>query len=127
MWDGGAAFGPRHCVPMLPFLCLGLAPALREVPRLVGVLAAISSAQMVLGTAGAPEAPQHGNPLWDHAWPRLRDAAAGSYAGASNLGLILGLPGALSLAPLVLLWLGIGRDLREAEAASATTDEARRA
>ncbi|MEZ4380853.1 MAG: hypothetical protein R3A79_05870 [Nannocystaceae bacterium] len=117
MWDGGAAFGPRHCVPMLPFLCLGLAPALREAPRLVAALALVSAAQMVLGAAGAPEAPQHGSPLWDHAWPRLRDAAAGSYAGASNLGLILGLPGPLSLAPLLLLWIAVGRDLREVDEA----------
>ncbi len=115
MWDGGAAFGPRHCVPMLPFLCLGLAPALREVPRLVAVLGLVSAAQMTLGAAGAPEAGQHGNPLWDHAWPRLRDAAAGSYTGATNLGLLLGLPGALSLLPLLGLWIGVGRDLREVE------------
>lgn len=115
MWDGGAAFGPRHCVPMLPFLCLGLAPALREVPRLVAVLALISAAQMTLGAAGAPEAPQHGNPLWEHAWPRLRDATAGSYTGATNLGLLLGLPGALSLLPLLALWLGVGWDLRDTE------------
>ena len=27
MWDGGAALGPRHCVPMLPFLALGLVAA----------------------------------------------------------------------------------------------------
>lgn len=115
MWDGGAAFGPRHCVPMLPFLCLGLAPALREVPRLVAVLALVSIAQMTLGAAGSPEAPQHGNPLWGHAWPRLRDAAAGTYGSATNLGLLLGLPGWLSLLPLAALWLGIGRDLRESD------------
>ncbi len=115
MWDGGAAFGPRHCVPMLPFLCLGLAPALREVPRLVAVLALVSIAQMTLGAAGSPEAPQHGNPLWGHAWPRLRDAAAGTYGRATNLGLLLGLPGWLSLLPLAALWLGIGRDLQESD------------
>ncbi len=115
MWDGGAATGPRHCVPMLPFLCLGLAPALREVPRLLALLALVSIAQMTLGAAGSPEAPQHGNPLWGHAWPRLRDAAAGSYGSSTNLGLLLGLPGWLSLLPLVALWLGIGRDLRESD------------
>jgi len=115
MWDGGAAFGPRHCVPMLPFLCLGLAPALRVAPRLTLLLALISAAQMTLGAASAPEAPQFGNPIWDHAWPRLRDATAGSYTGASNLGLLLGLPGWLSLLPLLALWLGIGRDLRMSE------------
>ena len=33
-----------------------------------------------------------------------------------GLGLLLGLPGALSLLPLVGLWIGVGRDLREVEA-----------
>ncbi|HGG57806.1 MAG TPA: hypothetical protein ENK31_08435 [Nannocystis exedens] len=123
MWDGGAAFGPRHCVPMLPFLCLGLAPALREVPRLLALLALVSIAQMTLGAAGSPEAPQHGNPLWGHAWPRLRDAVTGSYGSSTNLGLLLGLPGWLSLLPLAALWLGIGRDLRESDTqAQATSD-----
>ena len=114
MWDGGAAFGPRHCVPMLPFLALGLAPALRAAPRLFTVLALLSAAQMLLGVATGPEAPQHGNPLWAHAWPRLQSTAAGTYLGATNLGLLLGLPGAWSLAPLLALWLWVRVDLNEA-------------
>ena len=112
MWDGGAAFGPRHCVPMLPFLALGLAPALRAAPRLFAGLALLSAAVMVLGAAAGPEAPQHGDPIWGHAWPRVRDAAAGTYLGSTNLGLLLGLPGAWSLAPLVALWGWVAVDLR---------------
>ncbi|MCB9704757.1 MAG: hypothetical protein H6711_22980 [Myxococcales bacterium] len=126
MWDGGAALGPRHCVPMLPFLALGLGPALREAPRVFVALAAISAGQMILAAAGAPEAPQHGNPIWGHAWPRLRDAAAGAQVGATNLGLLLGLPGVLSLGPLALLWLAIARDLREGARALAEEPEAAR-
>jgi hypothetical protein len=103
MWDGGAAVGPRHCVPMLPFLALGLVPALRLVPGAVKVLALVSAAQMLVAAAGAPEAPQHGDPLWNHAWPHLLRSEPG-YGGATNLGLLLGLPGVLSLAPLVALW-----------------------
>ncbi len=103
MWDGGAAVGPRHCVPMLPFLCLALVPALRLVPGAVQILGAVSAAQMLAAAAAAPEAPQFGDPLWSHAWPHLLASQPG-YGGATNLGLLLGLPGVLSVAPLLALW-----------------------
>ena len=54
MWDGGAALGPRHCVPMLPFLALGLVPALRLVPGAVLVLGAVSAAQMLAAAMMLP-------------------------------------------------------------------------
>ena len=102
MWDGGAAIGPRHCVPMLPFLALALAPAIRAVPRATAALALVSAAMAILLAAAAPEAPQFGDPLWGHAWPRIWDLEVG-YAGATNLGRMLGLPGPLSLIPLLLV------------------------
>ena len=102
MWDGGAAIGPRHCVPMLPFVALALAPAIRTVPRAVVVLVLLSGLQVMVAAAAAPEAPQHGDPLWAYAWPRLLSGDTG-YLGATNLGRMLGLPGPLSLVPLVLL------------------------
>ena len=111
MWDGGAALGPRHCVPMLPFLALGLVPALRLVPGAVAVLGAVSAAQMLAAAAAAPEAPQHGDPLWGHAWPLLFAGQPG-YGGATNLGRLLGLPGALSLVPLLALWWWTWQQLR---------------
>ncbi len=110
MWDGGAAVGPRHCVPMLPFLGLGLVYAWRRVPAAVTVLAAVSAVQMIVLTAAAPEAPQFGDPLWGHAWPHLWSSRSG-YGGATNLGLLLGLPGLLSLAPLVALWWWTGQQV----------------
>ena len=103
MWDGGAALGPRHCVPMLPFLALGLVPALRLVPGAVRILGAVSAAQMLAAAAAAPEAPQFGDPLWGHAWPLLFAGQPG-YGGATNLGRLLGLPGVFSLLPLLALW-----------------------
>jgi hypothetical protein len=103
MWDGGAAIGPRHCVPMLPFMALALVPALRTVPRATVVLALLSGAQALLLAAAAPEAPQFGDPLWAHAWPRLWDSTTG-YGGSANLGRMLGLPGPLSLVPLLLVF-----------------------
>lgn len=105
MWDGGAAFGPRHMVPMLGLLMLGGVPALRAAPRVFVVLAVIGVLHMLLGATATPEAPQHGNPVWEHAWPRALGAEAAAPGRATNLGLLLGLPGLLSLAPLVAPWL----------------------
>jgi len=111
MWDGGAAVGPRHCVPMLPFLALGLVPALRLVPNAVIILGTVSAAQMLALAAAAPEAPQHGDPLYTHAWPHLLNTQPG-YGGATNLGLLLGLPGILSVVPLLVLWWWTWQHLR---------------
>jgi hypothetical protein len=102
MWDGGAALGPRHAVPMLGFLALGLGPALRRVPWATAVLAAVSCLQIVLITAAGPEAPSYGNPIWGYAVPRL--FAPDSTNTATTLGRLLGLPGPLSLLPLLALW-----------------------
>jgi hypothetical protein len=105
MWDGGAAFGPRHMVPMLGLLSLGVVPALRAAPRAFLVLAAVGAFHMLLGAAATPEAPQHGNPVWEHAWPRVSGAQPAVPGQATNLGLLLGLPGLLSLVPLAAPWL----------------------
>jgi hypothetical protein len=105
MWDGGAAFGPRHMVPMLGVLMLGAWPAYRAVPRAFLVLATVATLHMLLGAAATPEAPQHGNPLWEHAWPRASGAMAAIPGQATNLGLLLGLPGLVSLVPLLAPWL----------------------
>lgn len=118
MWDGGAALGPRHCVPMLPFLALALVPAIRLVPGAVLLLGAVSAAQMLAAASAAPEAPQFGDPLWGHAWPHLLTSQPG-YGGATNLGLLLGLPGVLSVAPLLALWWWTWQQVRPL----LTTDE----
>ncbi|MGB1016525.1 MAG: hypothetical protein ACPG4T_20480, partial [Nannocystaceae bacterium] len=111
MWDGGAALGPRHCVPMLGFLALGLPAAIPRAPRTAGVLFAISLVSIVVGTSASPEAAQAGDPLYNFAWPRLWSAKPGTDGGPTNLGLLLGLPGVLSLMPLIALWLGLGTSL----------------
>lgn len=104
MWDGGAAIGPRHAVPMIGLLALGLVHARIAVPHAFAVLAGISVAQLLLATAAMPEAPQHGDPLWEFALGNVLHRDASTDALASNLGLLLGLPGVWSLVPLVALW-----------------------
>ncbi|HLT39093.1 MAG TPA: hypothetical protein VK034_22570 [Enhygromyxa sp.] len=102
MWDGGASLGPRHAVPMLAFLAVGLGPALSRLPRAVAVLGVVSCAQIVLITAAGPEAPAHGNPIWAYAVPKL--FAPTPPGTATTLGRLLGLPGPSSLLPLLALW-----------------------
>ncbi|MCW2976524.1 MAG: hypothetical protein JWM06_1805 [Actinomycetia bacterium] len=51
---GGWVPGPRFLIPLLPFLCLALAPVLRRIPATVGVLALVSIGAMVVATSAEP-------------------------------------------------------------------------
>jgi hypothetical protein len=51
---GGWVPGPRFLIPLLPFLCFALAPALRRAPATVGALAVISAGAMVVATSAEP-------------------------------------------------------------------------
>jgi len=108
MWDGGAAFGPRHCVPMLPLLALGGVVARTRLPFAFFALFAVSAMIMALGAAAGPEAPGHGDPIWAYALHVARNggaATAASDGAVHNAGHLLGLRGLWSLLPLVLLWV----------------------
>ena len=51
---GGWVPGPRFLIPVLPFLCFALAPALRRAPATVGALAVVSAGAMVVATSAEP-------------------------------------------------------------------------
>jgi len=51
---GGWTPGPRFLIPLVPFLCFALAPALRRTPATVGALAFISAGAMVVATSAEP-------------------------------------------------------------------------
>ena len=104
MWEGGASAGPRHMVPALPFIALGLVAAWRITPRVCLVLAGVSAMQMLLLAAAAPEATQHSNPLWEYALGKVLSRTPSPAVTATNLGLLIGLPSVLSLAPILALW-----------------------
>jgi hypothetical protein len=112
MWDGGAALGPRHAIPMLPFLCLGLTPALERLPWATWTLAGVSCLHVIVITAAGPEAPGWGNPLWSYGLPELLQTPA--TGGSTTVGRLLGLSGPLSLLPLFALLALLGRELARA-------------
>jgi hypothetical protein len=51
---GGWSPGPRFLIPLLPFLCWAIAPALRRAPATVTALALISAGAMTVATAAEP-------------------------------------------------------------------------
>ncbi len=51
---GGVVPGPRFLIPLLPFLCFALAPALRRRPATVGALALVSIVAMTIATSAEP-------------------------------------------------------------------------
>jgi hypothetical protein len=57
MWWGGASFGPRHLIPMLPFLAIPLVFVPRRLFPWVIILGIISIAQMFIPLAGFIQVP----------------------------------------------------------------------
>jgi hypothetical protein len=107
MWYGGSALGPRHLIPALPFLCLGLPFAFRARPAalaLAGVLLAISITNQVAATAVEPAAPFVADVLRDHVYRHLLRGEVAVPVSAANLGTLIGLPGPASLLPLLGVW-----------------------
>jgi hypothetical protein len=121
-WHGGAAVGPRHLVPALPFLALGTAGlfagrAPRRAERVAYAgLASLSAALMLAATAVHPEVPRWvGRPFEQYLLPafaegRLALNTQPIHTGtvharreAWNAGEWLGLAGHASLIPLALL------------------------
>lgn len=127
MWWGGFAVGPRYLLPMLPFLSLPLIFVLARWKQSVWVRLVVVAlfAWSLIATWGLTLAEQafpsdtFQNPLVEYALPNwLRGNIA------RNLGMFAGLPGLLSLAPLLAvlgLLLGIiGRLARKANALDTT-------
>lgn len=119
MWWGGTAFGPRHVIPALPFWCLGLLWAWpddshqsftqptgrqRWHAHIAFACLAWSVANMVLGTAVGFEAPFNADILFRYTYPLAARGQIPFAPGTTNIGRLLGLPGPLSLLPLIFVW-----------------------
>lgn len=133
-WQGGASFGSRHLLPMLPFLVLPLAWAADLRPKLTVAAFVASLAMMTVVTAVQPKpstkladplfgailpafihgdvaagniCPLLGNTGGPHHRPFLRNARYDAF----NLGMALGGHGLESLLPLLGLWLASAFEL----------------
>lgn len=105
MWWGGASVGPRHVVPMLPFLALPLVDLLSSSWRWrapVLILALVSIANVLVLTAVGVKAPEHGDLLLEYAWPAVLGLS--HRAMHLTLGRMVGLSQHVSMAVLLLLW-----------------------
>lgn len=126
-WGGAWSVGPRHLVPLIPFLALPLAAAAQRLRLLFGLLLALSAFYMLLATAVEPRVPyEYTNPAKTLFLPNylrgnlglnrlgLFDIRRRDHTGdpvATNFGKLIGLPGRLQLAPLMAFWLLAGGGL----------------
>ncbi len=124
-WGGGGSTGPRHLLPMLPFLALPLAFAAQRMAWLFHPLLLASALFMLVATAVDPRAPfYHLNPMRDllvpsylhgqlalHRGAFFAPVEARLPAGALNLGALLGLSPAWQMAPLLGFWALLGSRL----------------
>jgi hypothetical protein len=119
MWWGGAAAGPRHLVPVLGFLALGL-PWIWErrwARWILYGLGAVSAVNMLVIAGVGLEAPERGDVLIDFAYARFLQGRLSMIGGASNLGVEFGLVRGGTLGPLLAWMLGgayiLGRQVNE--------------
>ncbi len=106
LWDGGRALGPRHLVPGLGFVGIGIGYAFERWRVVAASLAGASIAVMVLGTAVGIEAPRDTDVIFSYVIPAIREGSIARAPGASSWGLLLGLSHQQSLAPIALIVLG---------------------
>lgn len=121
LWWGGWAYAPRHLIPALPFLALGLVPVLANPSGrlLVLVTAGFSAVLNAAAVAIDPQTAPGGAArlteetlmtlksveTWPSTYLSLQRDFWHEGAVDHNWGTSFGLPGAASLIPLVVLWL----------------------
>jgi len=97
-WHGGWTFGPRYLVPMLPFLVFTIAFG-RWNYFLFLLYFLLSAFQILSAVAGMPHTPEDiRNPLIEIIIPCM-----GQGYLAQNAGMLLKLPGLLSIVPIMAL------------------------
>ncbi len=104
MWWGGWTLGPRHLIPMLPFLLLSIAFVPKEYQKYVCVLIILSMIFMWIGTVVDPQIPEtEWNPLFGYAFSQFIHGNV-----SLNLGTVLFIiyiPGGVYLMGIVItLW-----------------------
>jgi hypothetical protein len=126
-WGGGASLGPRHLVPLLPFLALPIAFGARRLPWLFVPLLLLSVFSMLIATAVDPRAAYAAKNPWKQlflphyvrgefalARDGLFDPQARLLTGDStafNPAKLVGISGRWQLVPLLGWWLAVGTAL----------------
>jgi hypothetical protein len=110
VWDGGWSYGPRLLSPALPFLCLPLALAwsrsgsmLRSLLAALGLWGVALSLMAVSTYSMPPDSIKA--PVSQLLWPAFRAGHLSPPPHTWNLGIRAGLPGLVSLIPLLLVWV----------------------
>jgi hypothetical protein len=109
MWWGGFAAGPRYLVPLVPFLALASAPTAAALWRRTwgrAALLVLIGASVVLTWSEAVARQSFPFDSIANPWTGYTLPAWAEGDIARNLGMVLGLHGAISLLPLALLILG---------------------
>ena len=129
-WEGGWSYGPRHALPAIPFLCIGLALLWTALPAVgrwaLAALSAYGVAVSLVAVSTMPLPPANiRQPVAEFMLPAFRagDLALNTQSitsggvdadfrahhepkAAFNLGMKLGLDGHASLVPLAVVWIG---------------------
>jgi hypothetical protein len=120
MWWGGFAYAPRHLIPALPLLALGLTPWLRSHPGAITwrVLLDVAVLGAVLNAAAISVNPQPAPDIpdtllmrpyliahWTSPFLKLQQDFWQKGLVDLNLGAHLGLAGRASLLPLAVVWV----------------------
>jgi hypothetical protein len=119
VWDGGSSVGPRHLVPMLPFLSMPIIFILDAAKHLwqragIGILVVVSIAGVWMQSLAGHDFPPDtvDQPILEYALPLLRQGGV-----RFSLGHLLGLRGLTTLIPLVLILAAIPWLIRSGERA----------
>jgi hypothetical protein len=123
-WGGAWSVGPRHLVPLIPFLAIPLCEGARHLWFLFAPLLLVSIFYMLLATAVEPRVPyEYPNPARDLFLQKYLQGQFGlnrqglfdplhrplvGDSTAFNLGGWMGLPQTMELMPLLLFWLIAG-------------------
>jgi hypothetical protein len=126
-WHGGWAIGPRHLVPGIPFLALGLAVTMPRWRLPAAILGGVSVLFMLAATSVQPEVPEDiRQPIFGHVLPHflrgelsIGEQGFGDYLpgrldpavpdrwDAFLLAEAIGLRGALALVPTIVVWIAL--------------------
>jgi hypothetical protein len=107
-WDGGSSTGPRHITPALGFACFPLGfmwtRAGRSTRKLMLTVLGLSFLLSLICASVSMDVPAaFRDPLFQTLIPRFLSG------DVNNLGRLVGIPGSLSLLPLIVVWAIAGR------------------